>query len=82
MELFDALEQKIVDLLREVAALRARNQDLETQLSFAKEAGEGETAVQVAELSRALEREKKLRGDVLRRIDVLVRYLEEHSGAG
>ena len=82
MEVFDALEHKIAELLREVTALRTQNHDLENRLSFAKEAGEGEAGARVAELVRELERERRLRGDVLRRIDVLVQYLEENSSAG
>ena len=79
MEILEVLENKVKELLNEVSVLRKRNRELESRLS---QAGEGEGAERTAELVQALEKERKLRGDVLRRVEILVSYLEEHNSAG
>ncbi|MCL1889455.1 MAG: hypothetical protein FWF99_02990 [Desulfovibrionaceae bacterium] len=79
MEILETLEHKVKELLNEVSVLRKRNRELENRLS---QAGEAEGAGRTAELVQALEKERKLRGDVLKRIEILVSYLEEHNSAG
>ncbi|MDR2503877.1 MAG: cell division protein ZapB [Deltaproteobacteria bacterium] len=81
MEVLDALERKVAELLREMAALRARNLELEG-LSGARAAEEGAAARRVAELTRTLEEEKRLREAALERIDALAHRLEEGEIAG
>lgn len=77
MEILDALERKVTELLNEVAALRERNAELEAGLT----AGRDESA-EIARLEEALRRERELREDVLKRVSTLVRRLDEQDSAG
>lgn len=77
MEILDALERKVTQLLTEIVVLQKRNAELEAINS--NPAGRDENA-KVAELESALEKERKLREAALSRVSTLVRHLEEHNG--
>ena len=79
MEILDALERKVTELLNEVAALRKRNAELEA-INASPTAGRAEDA-KIALLEQALEQEHKLRKTALKRVSTLVRHLEEHNSA-
>ena len=64
-----------------MSALRASNLELEG-LSGVRAAEEGAAARRVAELTQALEEEKRLREAALKRIDALAHRLEEGEIAG
>ena len=79
MEILDALERKVTELLNEVAALRKRNAELEA--INASPAAERDEGSKIAGLEQALEKEQKLRETALKRVSTLVRHLEEHNSA-
>lgn len=79
MEILDALERKVTELMNEIAVLRKRNAELESKGAGTAAAG-GESR-KTAELENALEYERKLREAVLKRVSTLVRRLEEHKSA-
>lgn len=81
MEILDALERKVTELLNEVAALRERNAELEAAGAASKKAGQDESE-KTARLEEALKQEQKLREDVLKRVSILVQRLEDASSAG
>lgn len=78
MEVLDALERKVAELLTEVSALRKRNAELE---DIGAAAGQNESG-RIAGLEEALRQERELREAVLQRISVLLRRLEDHDSAG
>lgn len=77
MEILDALERKVTELLNEVTALRKRNAELEAVYAEKMPQDESERIVRLEE---ALKREQKLREDVLARVSTLVRRLEGLNG--
>lgn len=80
MEILDALEQKVTELLDEVVALRKRNAQLEALAEGATaDQGNGE---ELARLEEDLRQERDLREAVSKRVDTLVRHLEELNSAG
>lgn len=81
MEILDALEQKVTELLKEVAALRERNTELENIITSPVQADDGEND-KIAKLEAALLHEQKLREAVLEKVSALVKRLEEDSSAG
>lgn len=80
MEMLDALERRVTELLDETRALRKRNAELEALNSAPARVEEGENP-QIARLEEALRQEQTLREAVLKRVSTLVRHLEEHNGA-
>ena len=80
MEILDALEQKVTELLKEIADLRKRNAQLEAMSSNAT-AGQG-SGEELARLEESLRQERELREAVLKRVNTLVRHLEEQNSAG
>lgn len=81
MEILDALERKVTELLNEVAALRERNAELEAHGAGSEKANQDESE-KIARLEDALKQEQKLRAEALQRVSTLVRRLEDMSGAG
>lgn len=87
MTILDALEQKVMSLLEEVAILRGEKSRLERQLSESsgrmdnkdKLEQVSEYLARIAELEADLAAEKELKAAVLERIDNLVLRLEGMS---
>ncbi|MDL2285249.1 cell division protein ZapB [Desulfovibrio sp. OttesenSCG-928-F07] len=84
MEILDALEQKVAELIKELAALKARNAELEQQVPGGFKAGPDDNAAakRIAELEQALFKEKELKKAALQRINALVQHLEKRNSAG
>lgn len=80
MEILDALEQKVTELLNEVAALRERNAELGTMSAGTAEA-ERDESEEIARLEEALKEERELREEALGRVSTLLRHLEELNSA-
>lgn len=82
MEILDALERKVSNLLDEVTTLRADNLRLQKMLSDSKsrpESGPTAPTQEAQALQKALDEERQLRENIQKRIDALVKRLEEHS---
>lgn len=77
MDILDALERKVTELLDEIAALRKRNAELEVGLAAGRDNG-----AEIARLEEALRQERELREDVLKRVSTLVRRLDEQDSTG
>jgi predicted RecB family endonuclease len=86
MDMLDALEQKVTELLSEIAVLRKKNFHQEKLLktsaatAFADRTPQLEN--QCKRLEKKLETEKRARQTVLAKIDYLIKRLEENSYTG
>lgn len=80
MEILDALERKVTELLKEIADLREHNARLEAMPSNAT-AGQSD-GDKIARLEEALSQERALREAVLKRVITLAQHLEEQNSAG
>lgn len=86
MELLDALEQKVTELLSDIAVLRAKNSQLEKLIAANATndyaGGDLQLENRYKSLEKKLETEKRARQTVLAGIDCLIKRLEENSNAG
>ena len=79
MEIFDALERRVIELIDEKATLKAENALLKKTLeSKALDLGNasGSENLELETLGRQLEQEEAFRKEVLRRIETLITRLE------